>query len=241
MTGFVRKYRNTRPSYRRYGVRSRRIRRTGVRRYKSKRSIIPMGMPYKYLTRLRYVEEISLTSGAAGAANTSVWRANDVFDPRYAVGGHKPLYTNELMKFYNRFTVLGAKITVKPSFNATSNVIPGMYGVALTENASDYSGWTISEVMEEEGHTQPVQVGIQSQLNTHKQGTVVKYFSAKKFFGKRLLDNDFSGTVTTSPLLQAFFVIYVVGNQSTQTGALSFLLTIEYIVKMTEPITCAQS
>lgn len=65
--------------------------------------------PASIVKTLRYSTSISL-GAAAGALNTWIFRANDLFDPDFSGTGHQPMGFDQLMAWYNHFCVVRAKI-----------------------------------------------------------------------------------------------------------------------------------
>jgi len=77
--------------------------------------------PASTVKRLRYSTSAALT-GTAGVVASYVFRANDLFDPDFTSTGHQPMGVDQMLTWYNHFTVLASKITV--SFKNTLT-IPG--------------------------------------------------------------------------------------------------------------------
>jgi len=60
---------------------------------------------------LVYNEQITLNASGLSTAY-AIYRANSLFDPRYATGGHQPLYFDNLSAVYGLYRVRQAWITV---------------------------------------------------------------------------------------------------------------------------------
>lgn len=67
--------------------------------------------PPRVTKTLRYSTDFSLTS-TAGAVNTYVFRANDLYDPDLTGSGHQPMGFDQMMQFYNHFCVLKSRLKV---------------------------------------------------------------------------------------------------------------------------------
>jgi len=65
--------------------------------------------PARIVRRLRYNDTVAVSS-TTGAVGTYVLRANDLYDPDFTGTGHQPLGFDQLMLFYNHFTVTKAKL-----------------------------------------------------------------------------------------------------------------------------------
>lgn len=74
-----------------------------------KEPLMPV-FPARIYKRLRYSTNATI-GAAAGAVNTYVFRANDLFDPDLTGTGHQPMGFDQLMLWYNHFVVAKAKIT----------------------------------------------------------------------------------------------------------------------------------
>lgn len=61
---------------------------------------------------LRYSTTFAAASASGAISSTQVFRANDLFDPDYSGTGHQPMGFDQLMLWYNHFTVRTAKITL---------------------------------------------------------------------------------------------------------------------------------
>lgn len=77
--------------------------------------------PATTVRKLRYSTSVALVA-TSGVVVSQVFRANDLFDPDFTGTGHQPMGFDQLMLWYNHFTVMEATITV--SFKNTLTV-PG--------------------------------------------------------------------------------------------------------------------
>lgn len=66
--------------------------------------------PIRTVKRLRYNDTAVMTS-TSGSVATYVLRANDLYDPDFSSTGHQPMGFDQMMVFYNHFTVTKAKLT----------------------------------------------------------------------------------------------------------------------------------
>lgn len=67
--------------------------------------------PVRTLRRLRYNDSAVLTS-TTGSVASYVLRANDLYDPDFTGTGHQPMGFDQMMVFYNHFTVVRSRLTV---------------------------------------------------------------------------------------------------------------------------------
>lgn len=77
--------------------------------------------PARAVRRLRYCDSITLTT-TSGSVGSYVLRANDLFDPDFTGTGHQPMGFDQMMVFYNHFTVTKARLvcTFENGVNAAS-------------------------------------------------------------------------------------------------------------------------
>lgn len=148
----------------------------------SYRSVIPRirnpdyGYPDKLVTKLRYVDIITLSALTSGIGS-NVFRMNSLFDPDLSGTGHQPMYYDQLCGAvgtapYSRYRVISSVITCRftmqspPASNSTTNFGPVMVGLAGT-NASGLYGASISALCEA-SNTQWTWLGDKSGGNNQK-------------------------------------------------------------------------
>ena len=95
------------------------------RRRRAPRKKYPLYQPVpdSKVVKMRYVDQFTIDPGLGTAGHISL-RANGLFDPYVPVGGHQPYSFDQYMEFYNRYTVLGSKITV--TFSAGTQMTVGI-------------------------------------------------------------------------------------------------------------------
>lgn len=220
---------------RRYAKRSSRA---TYKRRRTFRARIPRGFkPFgnSRVARLTYCDNIVLDPGANVTAG-KVFRANGMYDPDTALGGHQPYGFDQLMALYNRFVVLGAKITI--------TAVPagqfGSYIVAckLSDNAALLS--TTPTVLQE-------QPGYRYKLFTNGSAApmprLTMGYSARKMCRPGFMTNDtYQGTVNKDPDDQWYFTVLTASAVPTaDNGPMSFNIRIDYIAKFINPIELAAS
>ncbi len=79
----------------------------------------------------RYADTVTLTTGAAQPELTGfhVFRANSVFDPDFAIGGHQPRGFDQLASLYDEYIVTKAVITVRFQNTSTTSSPYGFIAV----------------------------------------------------------------------------------------------------------------
>lgn len=98
--------------------------------------------PARSQRTLRYSDHMLLTS-TSGAVATQVFGANDCYDPDVTGTGHQPMGFDQMMLFYNHFTVIKSRIVVTFS-NGTSSPC----AVCIRQDAAASPITTISRIVE---------------------------------------------------------------------------------------------
>lgn len=190
--------------------------------------------PRSISRRLRYTERFTLNPGPAGAGATVVYRANDIFDPTDAVGGHQPPGFDEYMTFYDHFTVVGSKCRAI-LFNA-SEVAGDRYYVTLdlrdrntpqvdvTVSISNQKGLAVRSLGGAQGGSDVVEVD--------KGFSAKKFFRISSFIGK----DQYRGSIGAAPTELAYYHINAYpGSTGSDPAAVNGLVVIDYIVFFSEP------
>lgn len=195
-------------------------------------SRIPAGtFPQKKRVTLNYVEYISVTPSVTGAASGSTFRLNSLFDPNQSGAGHQPMGFDQWSQFYQRYTVLSAKIVVSAS-NIDSAVKAGYVGIV------PYSGLLTSStdvnVLSEDtdgvhGYFPPD--GTPCVLA--KSIDIGKYYS----ISNPLEDDTLQAPVTSNPSRTLFAYVWIAAAQGTVVtgGVTTYMVRISYDAVLTEP------
>lgn len=197
------------------------------------------GFPKSQLVKLRYVSEISLNSGITYASHT--YRANGCFDPDQSGIGHQPMLFDQWSQIYNRYTVFGAKITVRYTPDSTTNAIPPYVGVILSNETDPLSTFTSTHnILESKliGKNWIVP-GATRQLQNPFQNKVAHNFSTRKWFGVKDPNDgaSLSAITTADPAKLAYFNVWAASNHGNDPGSIPLLVTIDYIVLFRDPET----
>ncbi len=164
--------------------------------------------PSSVRKKLAYYEQGFELSGTAGLVGQYVFTANGLYDPNITGTGHQPMGFDTMMLYYEQYTVLNSRITVRAVGNGaqaaclsvclapdtTASALPG-----LVEN-----GLIISRVVEARGGTSN---GTGTRIvRIDLPCDVAKYFGRKS--RNDLVDTtDLSGTVAANPVEQVYYLI----------------------------------
>lgn len=204
------------------------------------------GLGNKHVARLRYCQEISINPGVAGIASTN-FRANDLYDPDSTGVGHQPFGFDQLMAYYDHFTVTGSKITARFVPVSGTNVNPAYLGIMLSDSGTRVNTVTSVEHLLESKYSQGYCLAggyITANMGFNRQKNyTTKKFSAKGFFGCQdvIGDSQYKGSSSASPTELAYYEVWAASLYGNDPGAITCLVTIDFIATFTEPKLLSQS
>lgn len=239
---YRRRPRTTRRSTRRPAYRRRRTTRRPFRRYgRGRRSRMskPMGFPTNQVIKLRYCDWLQLDPDATNSIIYDLFYANSIHDPYVASGGHSPLLTDQWSNFYERYTVIGSKITIRPM--ATTNSTTGIvWGVITTQDSTPPA--SNATALQEQGLGKWTMQ--QSLANGNLSRLSIGYSPKKLFRLQSVKDNQYQlgAPFGENPFVKAYFLIWAANLQDGDNpGNLAFSITIDYLVLLSDPKMIAQS
>ncbi len=190
------------------------------------------GFPEKFTAKLRYVQEFPLDPFADANDNHS-FRANGIFDPDFAIGGHQPLYSDEIYAVYGRSLVVGSKITVRWIPNATGNLPPGLVVLFKNSVANTMTLLDTATVLEQ-SNVKGYQVsGLITGPSYASNYTGIMHYSPKKDLGFDNPQNEegLRGTLSSGPALDFFFEVYLLSIAQNNVGNTNFIVQIDYLTE----------
>jgi len=187
--------------------------------------------------RLPYYEYGFSLTGTAGAYSQYVFSANGMFDPNITSTGHQPLGFDTMMLYYEQYTVVASKITVRACGNGTQAV---NVGVCLAPDTTTLvvpdvveNGLLVAKVLDGRANGG---YGTGQRIKTlNLSCDVAKYFGRRS---RRELQDDVNlyGTAAANPTEQVYFVIGQWGFGSfTDNTSVSCDAIIEYEAIFWEP------
>jgi len=192
--------------------------------------------PQTLVRKLRYSTQTNVNPGAAGSAANVFIRANGLFDPEVAVGGHQPLGFDQYMEMYDHYKVLGSKITVQFLAVGSDTGSQSICSISLDDDAT--ANTNIDNMIEQGLSTWRVQQHSGAQA---KPVVLTKTFSLKKYFRNRKSAESITGSKFADPTEQAFYNISVAGLDATDPNLTKMLITVDYIVSFSERKTLISS
>ncbi len=151
-------------------------------------------LPLRCKNLMRYSSTTNVTLDVTGTT-TVTFRANGMFDPEFALGGHQPLYFDQMSALYNHYHVVVSNIHVRVqalSGSALANLYidddatPNGTGTTLRERPGAKT-WLVAQDTIDHGRK--------------------CFWSAQQTFGGNAIDNDeLKGTGSNDPSEQSFFI-----------------------------------
>lgn len=195
------------------------------------------GFPDSVQVKLRYVSFITLNPQPATPAQ-HLFRCISVYDPDLTGVGHQPMYFDQWAGIYTKYTVKGAKCSMKwiPGVNTAVNNPAGLWGIYTSTNTTGINVFTdTTGILEANNSTNMRCAGVLSTglTNPSKQATVSSYFSTKKFFGITNPNdgNAYSAETTTNPQQEAYFCCYYADINGNDPATQEYYVQIDYIVE----------
>lgn len=190
------------------------------------------GISSTKIVKLPYHEVVDLVPGIA-THDLHTFKMNDIFDPNSTGVGHQPFGHDEWNLYYQKYTVLGAKIVVRFRPQGTTGITRATaVGIISDENVSLPS--TLDTKMERyPGCFKVLQHG-----TTIHTDTVTAYYSAKKWFQKKDMQDNHNHITDlgSSPFYPAYFNLFAQCLDATiAPGTIQCDVKIVYIVRLTDP------
>lgn len=185
------------------------------------------------LQRFKYCDKVELNP-ASLASDTYSFRLNSLFDPDFTGVGHQPIGFDQVMSFYNHYTVLGARM--KATFISQAADTSGVAVVGIDITGSSTPTTAINDIYEQAHAT----TKIMTQSNSRGYAVVTKNLSVKKFLGQKniLSEDDNAGSASTNPAETIYghlFATSVDAGSVVNPSYLDILVEIDFIAVLHEP------
>lgn len=190
------------------------------------------GFPDSIITKLRYCDLQELDS-PFGAMDVNYYRANGIFDPDAAAGGHQPMFRDNFSLIYNDYVVLGSKISVNfTPYNVVQNWI---CGVTVDDNG------TISPTLTTKMEANNSNWGLMSMGGSGTM-SIVEVFSPEMYGVHAENDQGALVAVGADPALQFYYGVWAHAVDATiSTQKCYATVEIEYTVKFSGLVSQAQN
>jgi len=194
-------------------------------------------LPLSKNGKLPYSEtSLTLSTGAVGLPNAFVFTANGLYDPNITGAGHQPMGFDQMMLFYEHYTVSRSKITV--NFKSTDATNASVVGILISPDATI---GTVTNTLLENGMYVKKQL---SRLGTDGDScSITVNADISKINGKKDVksEDDFRGDVASNPAEQTYFHVFIYNTYTGAVATCAFEALIEYDAIFTEPRKMIQS
>lgn len=199
------------------------------------------------LAKLEYTQTEGLPNIAAASLYQREFRANDLYDPDYAVGGHQPYGFDQLMAQYYHFTVLYSRCQIELVDNTEArNSCYHIWIVgAAGQLSSTFAASGVNGILEERPHTAALSPTAGNASRRDRAVSVFLDMSAqfRKSPANLIGDSRFQGDASTSPTED---VLFAIGGYHPTGGAVNYgdaqiRITLTYWAVFTEPKRMASS
>jgi hypothetical protein len=175
---------------------------------------------------MRFVYNSSLNP-AAGAIATKTFRANGPYDPDYAVGGGQPYGYDQLAVFFERYTVIGARVKLTV-FSESSTASATNANVIFILPSLDATAPT--SILDVQGQPQAKMAPLGSVYSNKAISTVTATFNAARTFrtADPVTNGQIGGLYNGTPDLEAFFHIGYGSITASDPDTVYYSIMIEY-------------
>ncbi len=222
--------------------RSRKIQKRRRPRRKYNGPSLPLtGFPKQKVVKMRYVQEVLLSTPGAGLSKSIPFVANGVYDPYYPIGGHQPKGFDQWMALYSNFNVLGSKCNVRLLQTATQDFC---WGVGRTPTPNELDNKSLEYILECRMNKGYSISGSYSVNNNMPSSTTrsIKYSQKKQHGMNSTSTKELIGTASNNPSELTIFEVWAAPSQNDmESKIIKFIVTIDYIVLFTEQKVLAQS
>lgn len=205
------------------------------------------GFPSNKIVKMRYTDGFSIAQNTSTNVVRHVFSLSSIYDPDQSGAGHQPIGHDQWGQFYNHYCVLGAKITAVDCLkDFNSNTEP--FGLTVKIDDDGTTGTTNYSIPELVERASAGQYAVSSgTLAASEPVSAVNFYSTKKFFNIADVKDNLTrlgAGFGSSPGEQAFGVVCIGtwdGSNFSTTNTHSLMVTIDYIVMLSEPKDIAAS
>jgi len=192
--------------------------------------------PASVTKRLRYSTTFAGSSMTGAITSTYVFRANDLFDPDFTSTGHQPMGFDQLMTWYNHFTVRMAKIRIVCK-NANSNA-----PTVCLRIDGDSTPITVIDRIVELGACVTQDLEAKGSYGANKELSILADIAKLQGVNKSTITADVNlrGSVSASPVEVTYFHI-TMWDTAGSTGAMEVDVILEQEATFYEPRDLTQS
>lgn len=207
-----------------------------ARRSYRRRPKIPLGIPRSKIIRLKATWSVAGLGSGSGAMAMHPIKANSLNDPAGALVNNLPLYTDQYAALYQKYIVLGSKLTFKP-YRAVGTGMD-VVGIHLADNSTSLAD---HDYYREQSRTRSIMLTDQK-----PSGTVSLKYSGKKFWKLINIKDDSEqeasfSTTPGDPTDVAYYHVFIQDMTKGDAVTLEGSFIMEWIVLLTDPVTPTRS
>lgn len=195
-------------------------------------------LPTTRVIGMRYQDELTFSPSLISPLSTYVYRANSIFDPDFTGVGHQPLGHDEWSKFYNKYVVLGSKITIRSQTNNAVN-IPCIVGIQMSDASAVVAATSLALI--EQGTAKWC---FFSGTTNGRPAICSQKYSAKRWHNVKNAKDAYGllADMGSNPTDQTYFIVFGSAYDGLSAASQQYLtVTIEYIVELSDPVELVQS
>jgi len=185
--------------------------------------------PWRTRRTLTYYDSSSIITGTS-TNNAYVFAANGLYDPDITSTGHQPMGFDQMMAFYNHYTVLSTKIRVIAS--NSSNALITMFGVSLSGTSTVTS--SVQQLVEAGGLVSRL-LGYVGQEGSKSTFVASVNIAAFQGVDDPLDDPNLRGDVASNPAELVYFHLNTWNPTSATQVTSTFQVYLDFDVVFQEP------
>jgi hypothetical protein len=185
--------------------------------------------PKQMRQTLKYVTTYNQALGAvSGAATSAQFRANSLFDPDVALGGHQPYGYDQLAAMYQKYVVVSSSCVVTLNIGSLATY-SGEFGVNVADTTAPSTNR--DTLMESQMSSWKNFISTNGPLSVKLNFDASKYFDVKDLHDS----DDLIAAVSANPTRQAYFNVWAAPDSGLIANTVYITVAISYDVLFFEP------
>lgn len=190
----------------------------------------------------RYCVPAVTSSVAAGGTAQIFYKANSLYDPEDAVGGHQPYLFDQLSALYEHYVVVASKMTVILTPNYETSAWAGQaWTFSLMLNSDSSMAGGVQTTIEQGRNVTWANTGPNTDSVVLKSNWDIRKEFGLKTYQEAVGLSRFQGTASSDCTELTHYLISAQNNASAANGKFSYVTVIDYKVIWSEPKDAASS
>lgn len=189
------------------------------------------GFPDRLRIRIAYSDVQTYTLTSIGLFSSNTYRMNSLFDPDQTGVGAQPYWRDQLATIYNKYRVLGCKMTSTFTRASESAAGHGPYVCGIqTGNSTSTTSFSSAGLMTTANTTYEI-------LNQDNGPVkVVATYAPNQAFGPKLLADNLSASMGANPTTPWYGITFVAHEGTATPTIVKVFTTLEFFVEVSEQI-----